>query len=64
MKREKDPGLTVSQAYFALRDPLHKVQNYQEKHSFWYYKVTSETFLGISQNLKITRPQGCTQTKL
>jgi hypothetical protein len=27
-------------------------------------KVTSEAFLSISQNLKATRLQGCTQTKL
>jgi hypothetical protein len=27
-------------------------------------KVTSEAFLSIPQNLKVTRLQGCTQTKL
>jgi hypothetical protein len=31
---------------------------------FFVTKITSEAFLSISQNLKVTRLQGCTQTKL
>jgi hypothetical protein len=31
---------------------------------FFVTKINSETFLSISQNLKVTRLQGCTQTKL
>jgi hypothetical protein len=27
---------TVSQAYFALHETLHKVQNFQENNIFWY----------------------------
>jgi hypothetical protein len=54
---------TASQAYFALHETLHKVQNFLEKKKF-VTKITSEKFLSISQNLKVTRLQGCTQTKL
>jgi hypothetical protein len=54
---------TVSQAYFALHERLHKAQNFSEKNIFGT-EVTSEAFLGISQNLKVTRFQGGTQTKL
>jgi hypothetical protein len=54
---------TVSQAYFALHETLHKVQIFRKKISFGA-KVTSEVFLSISQNLKVTRLQGGTQTKL
>jgi hypothetical protein len=54
---------TVSQAYFALHKTLHEVQNFKEK-IFFGTKVTPEAFLSISQDLKVTRPQGCTQTKL
>jgi hypothetical protein len=53
---------TVSQAYFALQETLHKVQNLRKKSCFGT-KVTSEAFLSISQNLKVTRLQGGTQTK-
>ncbi len=55
---------TVSQAYFALHETLHKVQNFQEKKIIFGTKVTSEAFLSMSQNLKVTRLQGGTQTKL
>ncbi len=34
------------------------------KTSFFGTKVTSESFLSISQNLKVTRPQGGTQMKI
>jgi hypothetical protein len=50
---------TVSQAYFALHNTLHFVQNFRKK-IFFVSKVTSETFLSISQSLKVTRLQGCT----
>jgi hypothetical protein len=53
----------VSQAYFALHETLHKVQSFKEK-IFFGTMVTSEAFLGVSQNLKVTRLQGGTQTKL
>jgi hypothetical protein len=48
----KDGESTVSQAYFALHETLHKVQNIQEKILFGI-KVTSKAFLNISQNLKV-----------
>jgi hypothetical protein len=35
-----------------------------KKKIFFVTKITSETFLSVSQNLKVTRLQGCTQTKL
>ncbi len=38
---------TISQAYFALHETSHEVQNFQEKQYFGT-KVTSEAFLGIS----------------
>ncbi len=57
---------TVSQAYFALHETLHKGQNSKEIIFFFFFgtKVTSEAFLSISQNLKVIRLQGGTQTKL
>jgi hypothetical protein len=54
---------TVSQAYFALHKTLHEVQNFWENY-FFGNEVTSEAFLSISQNLKVARLQGGTQTKL
>jgi hypothetical protein len=53
---------TISQAYFALHKTLHKVQNFKEI-LFFRTKVTSEAFLSISQNLKVTLHQGGTQNK-
>jgi hypothetical protein len=38
-------------------------KNFRKK-IFFGTNVTSEAFLSISQNLKATRLQGCTQTKL
>ncbi len=55
---------TVSQAYFALDETLHKLKKMLEKNIFFRTKVTSEAFLSTFQNLKATRLQGCTQTKL
>jgi hypothetical protein len=46
---------TVSQAYFALHKTLHKVQEFLEE-KFFVPKVTSETFLSISQKLNVTGP--------
>jgi hypothetical protein len=40
-----------------------KFKIFREK-IFFVTKITSEKFLSISQNLKVTRLQGCTQTKL
>ncbi len=55
---------TVSYAYLALHETLQEVQNfYEKKKMFFGTKVTSEAFLSISQNLKVTRLQGCKQTK-
>jgi hypothetical protein len=59
----QDFETTVSQAYFALHKTLPKVQNLQEKNIFGT-NVTSEAFLSIFQNLKVTRLHGGTQTKL
>jgi hypothetical protein len=53
------PVRTVSQAYFAL----HKVPKFLGK-IFFGTKVTSKAFLSISQNLKVTWLQGCSQMKL
>ncbi len=55
---------TINQAYSALHETLHEVQNVKEKNIFFGTKVTSEAFLGLSQHLKVTRLQGGTQTKL
>ncbi len=57
------PQSTVSQAYFALHKDLKKIQNFRENF-FFGTKVTSEAFLSIPQNLKVTRLQGGTHTKL
>ncbi len=54
---------TVSQAYFVLHETLHKIQKFEKK-NFFGTEVTFEAFLSISQNLKVTRLQGRTQTKL
>jgi hypothetical protein len=54
---------TVSQAYFALHETFHEVQNFLGK-SIFGTKVTSEAFSSFSQNLKVTRLQGGSQTKL
>ncbi len=42
---------------------MHKVQNLEEKNIFGTM-VTSEAFLSLTQNLRVTRLQGGTQTKL
>ncbi len=55
---------TVSQAYFALHKTLHEVENFQEKKIFGTKVTTSEAFLRISQNSKVTGLQRGTQTKL
>jgi hypothetical protein len=53
----RQPGL--------LRTPQNFAQSSKilGKKYFWY-KITSEAFVSISQNLKVTRLQGGTQTKL
>jgi hypothetical protein len=54
---------TVSQAYFAFHETLHNFEKFQGK-IFFGTKVISEAFYSISQNLKVTRLRGGTQTKL
>jgi hypothetical protein len=54
----RQPGLLRTPQKFAQMSQL------AGKKYFFGTKVTSETFLNISQNLKVTRLQGGTQTKL
>jgi hypothetical protein len=50
--------LTLHSTKFAARFKIFR------KKILFVTKVTSEIFLSISQNLKVTRLSGCTQTKL
>jgi hypothetical protein len=52
----RQPGLLCTPQNFAKFKILRK--------KYFGTKVTSESFLSISQNLKVTRLQGGTQTKL
>ncbi len=54
----RQPGLLCTPQNFA---PSSKILG---KEIFFGAKVTSEAFLSSSQNLKVTRLQGCTKTKL
>jgi hypothetical protein len=59
-------GDTVSQAYFALHETLHKLPQSTKIFREIFFvgtKFASEAFLSISQNLKVTRLQGGKQTK-
>jgi hypothetical protein len=53
MMKYHQPGLLCTPQNFA-----------QSAKKIFGTKVTSEAFLSISQNLKVTGLQGCTQTKL
>jgi hypothetical protein len=57
---------TVSQAYFALHKTSHEVQDFYRKKKYFFLvlRFTSEAFLSLSQNLKVTCLRGGTQTKL
>jgi hypothetical protein len=54
---------TVSQAYFALHETLTKFKFFR-KNFFFGTVDTSEAFLSISQNLKVTRLRCGTQMNL
>ncbi len=54
----RQPGLLCTPRNFAQSSKFYG------KEYFFGAKVTSEAFLSISQNMKVTRLQGCTQTKL
>jgi hypothetical protein len=56
--RYRQPGLLCTPQNFAPSSTI------LGKKYFLGTKVTSEAFLSSSQNLKVTRLQGCTKTKL